>query len=206
MSRGARAAKKGPGKRIRVVADRAPASPVLFMEPQAEQEDDDIDVVERTVGRSSDVLPMLLSQLSIREQCRAGEVSTAWRSASDTALSEHRRALDLRRYGSTLTDDTLIRLLGHCQSLRSLNLSGCTLISDKGIEPVARSAPLLTDLNLACLPKLSADGIAAVAGALPGLTSLELGGCTGISAGQLALFGRWLELDEDEDGLAKVQG
>ena len=177
------------------------------MEPQAEQEEDDIDVVERTVGRSSDVLPMLLSQLSIREQCRAGPRSAQLGDPPpDTALSEHRRALDLRRYGSTLTDDTLIRLLGHCQSLRSLNLSGCTLISDKGIEPVARSAPLLTDLNLACLPKLSADGIAAVAGALPGLTSLELGGCTGISAGQLALFGRWLELDEDEDGLAKVQG
>ena len=90
------------------------------------------------------------------------------------------------------------------------DLASCAAITDRGIASLGSAACRhLRDLNLACLPRVTADGVACIAESLgvAQLVSLELGGCTAISSAELITrFGPWLELDDDEDGLAKVQG
>ena len=170
---------------------------------------DDDDALTRTLGGTSDALPLLLGSLSLQEQRHAALVSHSWASASAECRASG-QSLDLRRYSATLDDETLTRVLRESPQLRSLNIASCAAITDAGLAALAEGCcPHLADLNIACLPRVSAEGVGRVADALGAsqLTSLELGGCTAISSDQLvARFGAWLELDEDEDGLDKVQG
>ena len=86
-------------------------------------------------------------------------------------------------------------------------MAGCTRLSDAGLAHLATAVPQLTELNLSCVHGVSADGVAQAIAGLDGLASLDLAGCTGIGASELvARFGAYLELDDDEDGLSKVQG
>ena len=166
------------------------------------------DAFSQTLGKSSDLLPLLLTRLSLPEQLRAGEVSVAWREASSGFFAEHIRQLDLRPHAPLLTNGSLEKLVSKCPRLQSLNLSGCKAIGDDGLKSLPMACPQLNELNLACIPQVTADGVGRVVDALGDkLASVELGGCSGISASQLvARFSRFLELDDDEDGLAKVQG
>ena len=131
-----------------------------------------------------------------------------WRDAAAEALWA-REALDLRASSgaSPLSDDELGALVARAPSLRFLNLSSCEALTDAGLAHLKGLAHLRS-LNLASLPKVTADGVAAVVDAIGAeLTDLELGGCSAIGSAELVRrFGRFLELDEDEDGLAKVQG
>ena len=155
----------------------------------------------------ADCSTSLLAHLPAFEQVRCASVSKSWRTASAVALDSF-HVLDLRPLDAVLTDEALAAILLKCSGLRSLNLSCCRKLTDNALAPLASCCPLLVELNLACLPKLTAEGVGRVTDALgQQLTSLELGGCTGISDADLVgRFGHWLELDDDEDGLGKVQG
>mmetsp|Transcript_100091 Transcript_100091/g.311861 ORF Transcript_100091/g.311861 Transcript_100091/m.311861 type:complete len:204 (-) Transcript_100091:76-687(-) len=152
-------------------------------------------------------LVLAVKPLPVAELCALSAVSRRWRGASEDALAAV-QALDLRPYARYLTDAALVALLAKTPLLRALNVSTCKLCTDAALARIPASCPLLTDLNLACLPCITADGVAAVADALgSGLTSLELAGCSCIAEAELVgRFSRFLELDDDEDGLFKVQG
>ena len=79
-------------------------------------------------------------------------------------------------------------------------------MTDNGLAAVVANCHRLCSLNLGCMPSVSACGVSALCDALP-IRDLELGGCTAIREAELvSLFGRFMELDDDESGLSKVQG
>ena len=187
--------------------------------------DGDVGTFCRIFARQIDALPLVLSCLgSQRSICTAAMVSRAWREASATALSSVVH-LDLRFAATELSDEKLLHLLrrppsGAWPCLLSVNLAGCALISDSGLQGFGRKLmPTLVDINICCLPLVSADGVGAMCEALESasaapdnlacsLQSLELSGCTRIRETELvSRFGRFLELaDEEEDGLGACQG
>jgi len=158
-------------------------------------------------SKTQHVIALALQSLPPGELADAGAVSQLWHAAAAEALSSV-LVLDLKPFATRLTDEVLDDLLARAPLLRELNLSSCVRVTDAGLASVARRCPLLEDLNLACLPLVTADGVSAVTDACGSrLTSLELAGCSSISESELLRrFHRFLELDDDEDGLAKVQG
>ena len=178
--------------------------PDAAAEPSSDGVDDD--ALSRTLGESSDALPLLFSRLSLTEQCHAAEVNLAWRDASCSFLGNV-ASLDLSKHAGYVTDTTLAEVLSKFPRIKTLNLANCKAISDVGLAELPRRCPLLADLNIACLPLLTADGISRAVEELPKLDSLELAGCSGIPPAQMvSRFGRWLELDDDDDGLNACQG
>ena len=151
------------------------------------------------------VLTLALQPASVTSLAASSAVSQLWRMAATEAFSSVLE-LDLRPFAANLSDEMLDALLSKTPMLRELNLSSCGRITDRGLACLPRRCPHLRDLNLACNPLVTADGVAAIADELS-LTGLELAGCRSIPEAELVRrFARFLELDEDEDGLAKVQG
>jgi len=164
------------------------------------------DALMSTLATNEDALPTVIANLEFAQQCRVAAVSRAWQNASALCLAGQ-RSLDLHPFRSSLSDGTLGLLLSRCPSLAVLNLSECAGITDDGISRLPSCCPRLRDLNLSLQPSVTADGVSTVVDKLPELTSLELAGCRSITEAQLvARFARFLELDDDEDGLGKVQG
>ena len=150
------------------------------------------------------VIALALSGLPPASLASSGAVSQLWHSAAAEALGSI-STLDLRPFALTLTDSNLERLLERAPMLHELNLTSCVHITDRGLACLPARCPHLRDLNLACLPLITADGVEAVTKALP-IASLELAGCSIPGAELVRRFACFLELDDDEDGLAKVQG
>lgn len=186
-------------------------------------------------SRSQHVIALALAAAapSLPALAAAASVSHLWSGASADALASV-HALDLSSYAAILDDAVLGKLVAKLPALQVLSLSGCALVTDCGLAHLTSCCPQLQSLNLACIPRVTADGVGAVVGNLP-ITELELAGCAAITEAQLiARFARFLEvrtsaskqaptaartrvlmdcstrcvsqLDEDEDGLAKVQG
>lgn len=155
---------------------------------------------------SRDALPCILANLAPAEQQAAASVSADWRQgASDALLSL--RDLDLRGRAE-LTDDSLDALLARTPGLRSLNLAGCRALTDASLVALPARCARLERLNLACLPLLTASAASAAVEALPCLADLEIGGCFRTSSPEELgrRFGRFLEEEEDDDGLGACQG
>ncbi|OLQ03336.1 hypothetical protein AK812_SmicGene13680 [Symbiodinium microadriaticum] len=86
-----------------------------------------------------------------------------------------------------------------------VNLCNCRQVTDAGLLQLL-ACPTVTALNLSCMPAITADGVEKLCNALP-IQSLELSGCSRIREVDLVKrFGRFIEFDDDEDGLNKVQG
>lgn len=169
---------------------------------------EDEDVLARTLGRHADGLALLFSRLSQDEQLRTALVCKAWKDGSDHTLGQL-HSLDLRSLHDSLDDARLACLLEKCANLRSLNLSGCRHVSDDGLAALPRCCPKLMDVNLTCMPLITANGVetGVVDGLARSLESLELAGCSKITPTELVTrFSRFLELDDDEDGLNSCQG
>ena len=162
---------------------------------------------ETAASSSQHVLALALRELPLRSLSASFAVSHLWHAAAEEAQASL-SVLDLRALSESLTDDVLESVLARTPMLHTLNVSSCTKLTDDGLAAVARRCPLLSDLNCACLPKITADGVSQVVDARgPRLDSLELGGCVAITPSELVRrFARFLELDDDEDGLDKVQG
>ena len=176
----------------------------------------------RIFAQQIDALPLVLQCLgSQRAICSVARVSRAWMEASACALPIV-KVLDLRYAAAALTDEALLHLLGRPPTgswplLESVNLAGCSLLTDAGLQALTRRRMAkLSDVNLCCLPRVTADGVSAMCDALAAtpngpscqLKSLELSGCTRIRETELiARFARFLDLaDEEEDGLGACQG
>jgi len=97
---------------------------------------------------------------------------------------------DLTRYVSTclksltLSDcekigNKSLNLIGkYCSNLQALNLFGCELITDDGIENLARNlSTCLTSLNLSRCKNIGNDALKSIAKFCSNLQSLDLGGC-----------------------------
>tara|TARA_B110001452_G_scaffold265675_1_gene270809 strand:- start:1076 stop:1576 length:501 start_codon:yes stop_codon:yes gene_type:complete len=154
----------------------------------------------------SDALGRVLTMLDYSSQCRLASVSSLWRSAVDTGSQiEH---LNLTRYSQALTDETVARVARRCRNLRTINLAGAGAVTSAGVSSL-KECRKLEEINLSCGPSVSADALEALCQALPALQSLELGGCLGSTCrGEEVVrrFGRYLDLEDDEDGLNQVQG
>jgi len=73
---------------------------------------------------------------------------------------------DVRLRGLPLTDDSLADIVSSCPRLTSLDLRGCSELTDAGFEVFAElgaAAPPIRTLSLAFLPELTADGLEWVA-------------------------------------------
>ena len=181
-----------------------PASATSEATPAARAAEDE-DVVVRGLGVALDSQCMALDDAL----GAIGAVSHAWREAALLSLATAWQDVDLRRFADRADDEAVRRIVSATPLLRSLNLSNCVHVTDAALAHLRpRSSPLLTELNLACMPLITADAAEAVVDAYgPQLVALELSGCRRIGAAELVRrFGRFLELDEDEDGLSKVQG
>lgn len=158
-------------------------------------------VTAQSLGRDS--LCAIFSALAFHEQCRMSVVCSEWSAASSHLLGGLGE-LPLHRYAK-LTDAGLLSLLRRCPRVVDVNLSGCSHITDDGVQGLARCV-MLKHLNLSCLPLVAAGSIDAVCKSTP-LVSLDLGGCVQVSELDLRTrFSEYLELDDDEDGLGQVQG
>uniref|UniRef100_A0A6S9ZD51 F-box/LRR-repeat protein 15-like leucin rich repeat domain-containing protein n=1 Tax=Chrysotila carterae TaxID=13221 RepID=A0A6S9ZD51_CHRCT len=151
-----------------------------------------------------DLLCSVLSLLPVGTQCQAAAVSRDWLLAVEHLLGGTKE-LNLCRYSARICDDNMARLARRCPRVTDINLSGCRKIGDRGVHALA-SCKELRSLNLSCLPLITADAVVALCNALP-IVSLELGGCARIGDAVLRThFSQYVELDDDEDGLSKVQG
>ena len=151
---------------------------------------------------------VLTAGLDWSQQCSFATVSKQWHEAVEAALSGHAESLNVRRFATAVTDDTLANIARRCPRLRSINLAGATALTSDGLAAL-KGCPRLETLNLACGPKVKADALEALCVALPALQSLEMGGCLGselTTEQTVRRFGHWLDLDDDEDGLSQVQG
>eukprot|EP00310_Coccolithus_braarudii_P026084 CAMPEP_0183340554 /NCGR_PEP_ID=MMETSP0164_2-20130417/7068_1 /TAXON_ID=221442 /ORGANISM="Coccolithus pelagicus ssp braarudi, Strain PLY182g" /LENGTH=173 /DNA_ID=CAMNT_0025510713 /DNA_START=15 /DNA_END=536 /DNA_ORIENTATION=+ len=156
----------------------------------------------QTLGR--DGLCAIFSQLQLHEQCQMGRVCSDWEAASRHLLGVISE-LPLHQFAATMTDDCLHALLHRCPIITEVNLADCKRITDTGLLAL-RHCRRLQSLNLSFVSAVSADAIEKVCHATS-MRSLDLGGCTQLSELELCTrFGAYLELDEDEDGLSKVQG
>ncbi|CAJ1417499.1 unnamed protein product [Effrenium voratum] len=145
----------------------------------------------------------LLRPLPLGSAARLACLSTSWRKAAVEWL-QRLQQLSLAPYSQRVDDDALLALVRHCVCLQEVNLCGCC-ITDRGLQGLLRCGKL-SSLNLSCLPRISADALEELCAQLP-VQWLELSGCTGIREVDLVRrFGRFMDLDEDEDGLNKVQG
>ena len=160
-----------------------------------------------SASSSQHVIALALHPLPLQALAAAGAVSQLWHEAV-AEVHGSTGSLDLSPFAAHMNDELLVGIVSRVPLLRELNVSSCVRITDKGIACLPRLCPGLYSINLACLPLITADGVSAVSDALGAqLTSLELAGCSAISeAALIQRFGRFLELDDDEDGLAKVQG
>ena len=73
-----------------------------------------------------------------------------------------------------------VRRLG-CHHLTSIDLSGCSGISDIGVSAIAACCHHLTSINLKRCPSISDIGVSAIAERCRHLTSIDLRGCGRIS-------------------------
>merc|ERR1711871_1750635 len=122
--------------------------------------------IDEALCNDADALPLILSRLPLPEQCRAAEVNRVWRDASERSLAAA-TAINLRPYAS-MTDEHVAALLRRTPNVRSLNLSGCTKLTDAALEAIC-SCPLLVDINLTCLHQITADGVSRMTAATPHL-------------------------------------
>ena len=139
----------------------------------------------------------------------AARVCKSWKQTEVESMASSMQTLDLRPYASEMTDEAFARIIARVPLLRELNLSGCSKLSDAALAHLRpESLPLLCDLNLTCVPSVTAAAVGAVADAYGSkLVALELSGCVSISEADLvSRFSRFLELDDDEDGLGACQG
>ena len=85
----------------------------------------------------------------------------------------------------------------HCASrLRTLNLSGCKKVTDRGVRAVADACGAITALDLTRNPNVSAAGLRAVVDGMPYLEDLRLYACPGLrSFAPLADLSRLAVLD-----------
>ena len=134
-------------------------------------------------------------------------VSLAWQRTALELLSAC-QTLNLTSHRHTVTDKHMAMIVARMPSLRTVNLSGCNLLSDKSLVTLKAGCPDLVELNLSCMKNIHASAVEEIVNALGDrLTSLELAGCGLISeADMVTKFSKFLELDDDEDGLDKVQG
>lgn len=151
-------------------------------------------------------LELALDGCPLTSVTAVASVSHTWRRTALEAL-EHRRTLDLTPFRLTITDEYLTALVARMPEVRHVNISGCSKLGDASLTAL-KSCRHLTELNLSCLTQIHADFVADVVDTIGDtLSSLELAGCRSISEYELvSRFGRFLELDDDEDGLSKVQG
>ena len=159
-----------------------------------------------SASSSQHVLALALQELPLCSLARVQRVSRLWRAAAADAFASL-PCLDLRPHAPQLTDEVLSSLLAKTPGVHALNLSTCTRLTDQGLRPLPAACPALSSLNLSCT-HLSGPAVSLVVDSLGSrLQELELAGCSSISEAELVgRFSRFLELDDDEDGLAKVQG
>ncbi|CAE7222673.1 Fbxl20 [Symbiodinium sp. KB8] len=150
------------------------------------------------------VLALALEHLHLNGCCAAAAVCANWRCAVFQALAQLRQ-LSLAPYAARVDDAVLATLLPRCERLDQVNLCNCRQVTDAGLLQLL-ACPTVTALNLSCMPAITADGVEKLCNALP-IQSLELSGCSRIREVDLVKrFGRFIEFDDDEDGLNKVQG
>ena len=156
----------------------------------------------------ADSLGRVLISVDYSVQCRLASVSSLWRSTVESLVHSQVEHLNLTRYTQALDNQTLARVARRCRNLRTINLAGASAVTSAGVSSL-KECQKLEDINLSCGPSVSADALEALCQALPALQSLDLGGCLGrtcFADEVVRRFGRYLDLEDDEDGLNQVQG
>jgi len=84
--------------------------------------------------------------------------------------------MDLSVHACNMVTDGSLMAVAELSAMRSLDISSCTQVSDKGIKAVVGCLPLLHTLHLKDCPKLTDSGVQAVT-CLPNLKFLDCSGC-----------------------------
>ena len=129
---------------------------------------------EGILGLSDDLVAYCASFLDVSDLARLAATCQRLRHAVyHTVLWA---SLDLTAFATRVNDRVLLRLLRQprfCR-LQTLNLSGCTALTDKALARLPRLCPLLRTLTLTHCYNFTPDAVLAAATALPRLTRLGL--------------------------------
>ncbi|KAK9826084.1 hypothetical protein WJX81_000531 [Elliptochloris bilobata] len=97
-------------------------------------------------------------------------------------LARHSPQLrELRAYACAAVNDTVLEVFSVLSELRLLDLCGAHLVTDAGIQALARGCRQLSSINLTWCVQVTDAGVCAVAAGCPSLELLSLHGLRGIT-------------------------
>lgn len=135
-----------------------------------------------------DILIFILSYLSTRDLCRASSVCQKWQALCwDPVLWSN---INLTNYQDSDINKVLRNVLaklamdtqGYCITVHALKLSGCELLSDKGLGFIARFCIDLEDLDVSGCCCITSKGLHDVLLNCHSLTHLDTSGCTCVNS------------------------
>jgi len=125
---------------------------------------------------------------------KAEEFSTAWWSF-----------VTVYRHTALADDSNILSLLGRCSGIRSLDLSGCRLLTDNGVRRVTESCPRLYGLDLSRCSGLTDASCEAIANGCKQILCIRLACCEQITDAGVALLSQCTQLAYlDLDNCTKV--
>ena len=135
-----------------------------------------------------DILILILSYLSTKDLCQASGVCRKWQALCwDPVLWSH---INITNYQDSDINKVLRNLLaklamdtqGYCMTVHTIKLSGCELLSDKGLGFIARFCIDLEDLDVSGCCCITSKGLHDILLNCQTLTHLDTSGCTCINS------------------------
>jgi hypothetical protein len=94
--------------------------------------------------------------------------------------------VDLRSWGSALSDSMLCALVVTCPKLTSVNLTQCHDVTGAGVAALAAGLPQLLSVDLSYCSRITDVGITALGESCPELESVNLRCCTNVTDAGIA--------------------
>lgn len=135
-----------------------------------------------------DILIFILSYLSTRELCRASGVCQKWQTLCwDPVLWTN---INITNYQDSDINKVLRNILaklamdtqGYCITVHAVKLTGCELLSDKGLGFIARFCIDLEDLDVSGCCCITSKGLHDILLNCHSLTHLDTSGCTCVNS------------------------
>lgn len=135
-----------------------------------------------------DILILILSYLSTKDLCKASGVCQKWQALcwdpvlwSTIQISNYERS-DINKVLRNILAKLAMDTQGYCITVHSVKLSGCELLSDKGLGFVARFCIDLEELDVSGCCCITSKGLHDILLNCHTLTHLDTSGCTCVNS------------------------
>ena len=134
-----------------------------------------------TGGRSARIMEQQQQQVSSTQVWKAGgDISEKDFTSRIKEIGQSLRNLDISNC-SNLTDVAVMAVSEHCPKLTSLDVSMCKKLTDAAVVAVSEHCPGLTSLNVCGCKNLTDAAVVAVSKKCPNLTSLNVEYCPNLT-------------------------